>query len=132
MAAALEQERWVEREQWVLSEVLTQFAAEGEFDLVREIIDVFVNDSQAKVESLRKAVGAGDLTGARRIGHSLKGASRQMGITRMADEAERLERCPLDVDPANFSSLVLAILESWRQVKQSVIDARDSLPCNQT
>jgi hypothetical protein len=41
-----------------------ELGADGESDLVREIIDVFLSDTQEKVDSLQKAVLDPDLAGA--------------------------------------------------------------------
>jgi len=128
MAIALKHERWL----LSASAALSEFAADGEFDLVREIVDVFLSDSQGKVDSLQKSVRAGDFAEARRTAHSLKGAASQMGLLRMAEDAERLERSPAEIGTAAISSLVLAIQERWSETKQSMIETRDSLPSSQT
>ena len=118
----------LDQERWVLSGALREFAADGEFDLIREIIDVFLSDTQEKVEALQKAAGEQDLSGAQRIAHSLKGAARQMGLSRLGDGAECLERSPAELEPVTFGFLVLAIVERWREARQLVMEARDSLP----
>jgi HPt (histidine-containing phosphotransfer) domain-containing protein len=117
-----------EQEKWVLSGALSEFAMDGDFDLVRAIIDVFLSDTQEKIESLRKALCARDLAGIRQTAHALKGAARQVGLVRLADDAELLERSSEQIDIATFSSFVLALVDHWRDAKQSVIDTRDSIP----
>jgi HPt (histidine-containing phosphotransfer) domain-containing protein len=112
-------------EKWILSGALSEFAADGEFDLVRTIIDVFLSDTQEKIDSLQEAVRTTDLAGARGTAHALKGAARQMGLPRFAEDAERLERSSPQIDTAAFSSFVLALVDSWHQAKQSVIETRD-------
>jgi HPt (histidine-containing phosphotransfer) domain-containing protein len=116
----------LQQERWALSGVLMEFAAEGEFDLIQEILNVFLHDAQEKVESLQAAVLTLDLSGAQRIAHSLKGASRQLDIPRLADDAERLERSSTEIDAVVFASLVQAIVERWCVTKQSIIHMRDS------
>lgn len=107
--------------QWALSEALLEFAAEGDFALVRAVVDVFLADTEGKIESLQKAAGNLDFAGARRIAHSLKGAARQVGTLRLADDAERLERCAAEIDTSTFSLLVLSIATGWQEDRQSVI-----------
>jgi HPt (histidine-containing phosphotransfer) domain-containing protein len=122
------------RERWALSGALLEFAEDGDFHLVRSIIDVFLSDTEDKVESLKQAVLASDSASAQRIAHSLKGAARQLGILRLADDAEHLEHArlehasPVGIDSATFSLLVMEIVGSWREAKQLVIDTRDALP----
>jgi HPt (histidine-containing phosphotransfer) domain-containing protein len=115
-----------EHERWVLSGALREFVVDGEFDLVRTIIDVFLSDTQEKIDSLQEAVRTADLAGARVTAHGLKGAARQMGLPRFAEDAERLERSSPQIDTATFSSFALALVDSWQQAKQSVIETRDS------
>lgn len=112
----------------MLSGALGEFAMDGEFDLVRAILDVFLNDTQEKIESLQKALCAQDLAGIRRTAHSLKGAAMQVGLVRFAGGAELLERSSEQIDIATFSAFVLQLVDYWREAKQSVIDTRDSIP----
>jgi len=115
----------LQHEKWVLSGALSEFAIDGEFDLVRTIIDVFLSDTQEKIDSLQQAVLTTDPAGARGTAHALKGAARQMGLLRFAEDAERLERSSLQIDTPTFSSIVLALVDSWREAKQSIIETRD-------
>jgi len=104
-----------------------ELGADGESVLVREIIDVFLSDTQEKVDSLQKAVLDPDLAGAQRIAHSLKGAAKQLEILQLAEDAERLESSSAEIDGGTLSLLVLTIVEGWREAKQSIIDPRESL-----
>ncbi len=106
---------------WELSGSLLDFAAEGDFALVRAVVDVFLADTEVKIESLLKAAGTQDIAGARQIAHSLKGAARQVGTLRLAADAERLEQCAAGIDESTFSLLVLAIAAGWREDRRSVI-----------
>jgi HPt (histidine-containing phosphotransfer) domain-containing protein len=119
-------------EGWVLSAALTEFAEDGEFDLIREIVDLFLSDTGEKIEALQNAVLACNIAGAQRIAHSLKGAARQMGLIRLADGAEGLERRMPGTDSAILISLVHGITERWRDAKQSIVETRDAMPCNRT
>jgi HPt (histidine-containing phosphotransfer) domain-containing protein len=116
------------RSPWALSGALLEFAAEGEFALVHQIVGVFLADTQKKIESLQKTVRSGDLSEARRIAHSLKGSARQVGTIRLADESDRLEQCSKEVDQATFSLLALAVVLSWEDARRSIIGELESMP----
>ena len=115
------------QERFEFSGVLLDIAADGDFTLVRRIIDVFLADTEAKVESLGDAVFPADFAEARRTAHSLKGAAVQIGTLRLANAAGQLERCAPEIDGATFFSLVKAIAESWWDARRSVIDALESM-----
>ncbi len=116
-----------EQSEWVISGALLEFAADGEFELVCEIIDVYLSDTQEKVEALGKVVPEFDAVGARRLAHSLKGSARQMGTLRFGDDLEKLEHCVAGVNAAELSALVQVIEERWIEVKREVNHTRQSM-----
>jgi HPt (histidine-containing phosphotransfer) domain-containing protein len=118
----------LEHAQWALSGVLLELAAEGDFGLVRQIVEVFLTDSRTKVGSLRFAACPADFAESKQIAHSLKGAARQVGAPGLADAAERLEQCDAHTDGVKFALLVSAIIESWDQAERAVMAGLKSMP----
>jgi len=114
--------------QWALSGALLEFAADGEFALVHQIVGIFLADTQKRIESLQKTVRSGDLSEARRIAHSLKGAARQVGTIRLAEESDRLEQCSGEIDQATFSLLALSVVLSWEDARRSIVGELESMP----
>lgn len=65
--------------------------AEGEPDIVTELIDMFLADLPSRVAGLRQAVEAGDAPAARRTAHLLKGAAATLGATGLAGLCDYIE-----------------------------------------
>ncbi len=63
-----------------------QEVMEGEYP---KLLDTFLDDSQKRVEALRKARGDAPALG--RIAHSFKGSSGNLGAVRLAQLCQRLE-----------------------------------------
>jgi len=116
------------QEQWRLSGTLLEFAEDGDYALVRQIINVFLTDTQVKMESLEAGVFPTDFADVRRIAHSLKGAAKQVGTPRLAEDAGRLEKCDPETDAATFHLLVTAVAESWDEARRSINDTLTRMP----
>jgi len=63
----------------------------GGRELVREVIDLFLNDVPGRLEELRDALGSGDLDAAARLAHTLKGSAGHVGARALASLCARLE-----------------------------------------
>mgnify|MGYP001181036242 CR=1 FL=1 len=63
----------------------------GDTELLRELIDVFLQDCPRMMEEAREALGAGDLLKLKRAAHSLKGAAGILGGKLVFEAALRLE-----------------------------------------
>jgi len=64
----------------------------AEQDLVGEVIDQFVRETELSLAVLRDALEAGDAVAVRRIAHGIKGSGSQVGGRRLAASCGRLER----------------------------------------
>jgi CheY-like chemotaxis protein/CHASE3 domain sensor protein len=78
-----------------------EFAALGELrsmqrgeepDIVTELIDMFLADTPARLETLRHAIQRADPQALEQAGHSLKGSCAMIGARRMTDLCAQLER----------------------------------------
>jgi HPt (histidine-containing phosphotransfer) domain-containing protein len=58
---------------------------------VSEVVDTYLADAPRQVEAMRSALAAGDLTTLGRAAHTLKGNSRDLGATALAEIARGLE-----------------------------------------
>ena len=70
---------------------LRDLQGEGEPDIVCELIELFLADVPPQLVALREAVQSGDILSVKRIAHTLKGGSRNMGVVRMAAICAELE-----------------------------------------
>ncbi len=69
---------------------------DGEGDILRETIEVFLESSPERVEGLSEALAAGDLETLERLAHTLKSSSGMIGGLRMTSACARLERAESD------------------------------------
>jgi two-component system, sensor histidine kinase and response regulator len=69
-----------------------EIQAEGEPDLVVELIDLYLEDAPRKVASMLEAVAGADGAALRRAAHSLKGGSASLGAFGVAALCEELEQ----------------------------------------
>jgi HPt (histidine-containing phosphotransfer) domain-containing protein len=64
---------------------------EGDTELLREIIELFLEDSPRLIDEVRAAVAAGDAAALRRAAHTLKGAASNFGASAVVAAALELE-----------------------------------------
>ncbi|MCU7940467.1 MAG: Hpt domain-containing protein [gamma proteobacterium symbiont of Bathyaustriella thionipta] len=61
---------------------------EDDFD---ELIAIFISDGQAQIEDLKKAIDASNSDDVRRIAHTLKGSSANLGVIDLSESCKILE-----------------------------------------
>lgn len=76
---------------WVPPPSLASFAAAAQPAIIRELIDVFVQDAERQLGLLKAAAADGDIPALARISHSLKGSSQSMGAGNMIELSRSLE-----------------------------------------
>lgn len=100
---------------------LRENAAPGEPDLVAELIDMFLVDAPALLDRARGALAAGDVAGASRAAHALKGNAASLGAGPLsaacgAAEREAREGRAPDLEPiARELERALAAARALRQ-----------------
>lgn len=63
----------------------------GDESLLYELINIYVEDFLEKNDLLRKAIDHEDFTTIREIGHSLKGSSGNLSLTRLHETSYQIE-----------------------------------------
>jgi signal transduction histidine kinase/DNA-binding response OmpR family regulator len=71
---------------------LRELQAEGEPDILEELIGLFFEEVPPKLAALREAVEEDDARAVERVAHSLKGSSGNMGAMRMAAVYSEIEK----------------------------------------
>ncbi|MCW8931524.1 MAG: Hpt domain-containing protein [Gammaproteobacteria bacterium] len=66
---------------------------EDDFD---ELISVFISDSQTQIKSLQEAINSSNSEDIRRIAHTLKGSSANLGINDLSESCRVLEHKAAD------------------------------------
>jgi HPt (histidine-containing phosphotransfer) domain-containing protein len=60
-------------------------------EILLELVSLFFEDTQQRLEKLQKALAGGDLLVTRNEAHAIKGASGNFGAERLHEAAKRLE-----------------------------------------
>src|ERR1700693_4562712 len=82
----------VEKQLLQLNESLALSGVGGDSDLLREVIELFLDDYPQALESIRSAVAAQDATALEHQAHSLKGSVSTFGARRAFEAALALEK----------------------------------------
>jgi HPt (histidine-containing phosphotransfer) domain-containing protein len=69
---------------WTLPDMLLDLAADGNPDLIADLMDAFQTDTQLRLKQLHDALADADRNGIHAGIHSIKGGSLQMGAEAMA------------------------------------------------
>ncbi len=94
-------------------------------EFVAELIDDFVADAPAQLESLREAATSGDAIGAKRAAHTLKGNSRTFGARELASLCQEAEAAAGAGDLAAILARVDEIDAEWRRVCGELVAFRN-------
>lgn len=101
---------------------LSELETEGEPSIVRELIDMFIEDSHALMAGMTTATEAGDIDELREFAHKLKGACKQLGATRMVALCQEIESKAIDGILSNVNELIIALSAACRETLQALND----------
>jgi HPt (histidine-containing phosphotransfer) domain-containing protein len=76
---------------WEPPSSLASFAAPAQANIMRELIDVFVQDAERQLGLIQAAAAAGDIGALARISHSIKGSAQSMGAASMIELSRSME-----------------------------------------
>jgi HPt (histidine-containing phosphotransfer) domain-containing protein len=93
--------------------------AEGEPDLVVELIDLYLGDAPQWVDAMRTAAAGNDARVLKRAAHTLKGSSGSLGIAQVAEACRMLE--------LNCSESAARVDELFQQLDREFATARAAL-----
>jgi two-component system sensor histidine kinase/response regulator len=94
----------------------------GDKELLRDLCQIFLEESPKLMQKLQQAVAAGDSDGVMRAAHSLKGESSYLGAGGTSQAARQLEEMGRTQD-LSHASTTLAILE--REMASLHLDLKD-------
>jgi HPt (histidine-containing phosphotransfer) domain-containing protein len=87
---------------WEPPPSLAAFVAIAQPTLIRELVDVFVQDAERQLGLLQAAAAAGDICAVARISHSIKGSAQSMGAANMIELSCALEEGARSGEPRNY------------------------------
>jgi HPt (histidine-containing phosphotransfer) domain-containing protein len=76
---------------WEPPPSLASFAAAAQTSIIRELIEVFVQDAERQLGLLQAAAAARDIEAVARISHSIKGSAQAMGAAGMIELSRSME-----------------------------------------
>jgi HPt (histidine-containing phosphotransfer) domain-containing protein len=76
---------------WEPPPSLAAFMESAQPAVLRELVDVFVQDAERQLGLLRAAAEGGDIPALARISHSLKGSAQSMGAANMIELSRSME-----------------------------------------
>ena len=82
--------RCATRQGWSPPALLLEAAADDD-GLIIQLIDAFSEDTDARIERIRRALAASDFPGIRAEAHTIKGSASQMGAYAVAEASRELE-----------------------------------------
>jgi len=89
----------------------------GEEGLVDDIIETFLDDTPLRIEALRSCMEAGDVIGAGREAHSIKGSSASMGAAVLSEIASELEMAIKAGDSETINDLLGELEKAFIECK---------------
>jgi HPt (histidine-containing phosphotransfer) domain-containing protein len=107
----------------VLGELRESVGDDREF--LAELIDEFLADAPAQLDSLREAVTSGDATRAMRAAHTLKGNSRTFGAGELASICQEAEAAARADDLDAVLARVDEIDRQWARARAELVALRD-------
>lgn len=84
-------------------EMLIETGEDSAADLIDELLNLFIEESEPKLANLQAALQAGDRVQAARDAHAIAGSSANLGALRLSKSARALE---LSLDTANSGELL--------------------------
>ena len=79
-------------------------------ELYRELLALFIDNSQKELAELRDALSRQDFTRVSRLAHSVKGAAVNLGLNEIAGQAESLEKAGNSLDYTKIESIAGQVL----------------------
>jgi PAS domain S-box-containing protein len=112
-------------------ENLRAYQREGQPDIVTRLIDLFLGQAPDHVGAVEAALASGDADGLARAAHALKGASANLGATKLTSLAAEIEKLGRGGDITSAGDPVAALLAEYALVETDLASQRAPLP-NQT
>lgn len=90
--------------------------ADGDPDLVVELIDLYLDDVPQKLKAMRAALPLRDSQSIRNVAHSLKGSSSSLGAYHMATLCNELESGANDQSSPDINTLLTGVEQEFERV----------------
>jgi HPt (histidine-containing phosphotransfer) domain-containing protein len=102
-------------------------ATEGDIDLLRDVVDAFLEEYPTLLAELERALGTRDTTTIRRASHTLRGSLRLFGDAISRELAERLEGMGVTGELDHARSTYQALQHSLDNLRKQLCSAMQKL-----
>jgi two-component system, sensor histidine kinase and response regulator len=102
-------------------ESLRELQADGEPDLLTELVELYRADAPQMLEAMRTALAEANGEALRRAAHTLKGSSANLGAVRLAEMCRELERAGRDGALAGAAPLLAAVEAEYERVVEALL-----------
>jgi HPt (histidine-containing phosphotransfer) domain-containing protein len=99
----------------------------GGRELVRRMIDLFLDNASKRIEAALEGESAGDIDAIGRAAHSLKSSAGNVGAGVLEKLACRIERLAAEKQSATISALLRDLEKAFEQVKAGLEEAKRGL-----
>lgn len=93
----------------------------GEADVMRELVDTFLEEGPRIVELMRESLEKGDVRSLNRCAHSLKSTAATFGAGDLSRICRDLEKTTEDLIPGDARVRVGQIEEEWARVREELL-----------
>ena len=104
----------------VVIDSLRQLTPPGEPDVLDEVLRMFLDEVPRRIDRLRAAWSAGDVTEVHRAAHSLKGSAGNIGAHALYAVCKQLDERGKAGDLAGTEHLVAALAEEFGKVEGEI------------
>lgn len=103
-----------------------QETSDGDTEFERELLGVFIEDCEDRIQRLSAAIAAGRLDEIKREAHTIKGAAANVGTTQLQEIATQLEALG-DGSTPEAQALAGQLTEEFERVKAAIGEYLDTI-----
>jgi len=100
---------------------LRELSHPDEPGILGELIDMFVSETPRQIDALRRAIREGNATVLRRVAHTLKGSSGNLGADRLSIACGKLEKLTKDGVVDGAAELLADVETELREAEKHLI-----------
>lgn len=101
-----------------------ELQADGETDLIVELIDLYLMDAPERILAIREAALANEWLLLKRAAHNLKGSSLNLGIRQVAETCRKLEETESEHSTEGVGKLLQQMDDEFARASEALLAER--------